>query len=84
MPNRIRMMPPAICALFPNLLPKMLPTLTPTVQNTQVNAPINRTADTMLTLPAIAREIPTARASIEVAIIDEKYVLLYEQLVRVL
>ena len=66
-PRRMRMTPPASCAFFSNLLPKRFPIFTPAAERTKVVIPISRTAGQIETLPAIASEIPTARASIEVA-----------------
>ena len=60
------MTPPAICAESSNRLPNTLPIFTPAVQKKQVKRPIRATAVQISTLPAIAREIPTARASMEV------------------
>ena len=61
------MTPPANSAFFSKRLPKMLPIFTPMADRAKVVTPIREAASQIFVFPAMAREMPTASASMEVA-----------------
>ena len=73
-PMRIRMMPPVIPADFSYLEPNTLPIFTPNTENRKVVTPMMSTDDQSWTCIQ-AKEMPTANASILVAMAKRNIVL---------